>query len=1235
MPKPLFHTLCTTCQARLAVRDESAIGAILICPKCQSFVEVAPPPDWTPASPTSPSAERPGPSSSREPPSEAPVAAPGRPEDSARTSQSAGTDNPARAEPGAPPNRPGASQDSTRRDTSQQSAPAVAESSGQPTATPALADTVEDFPELERPVAERSERAQAAARVLPPPLPKSPPSDQPAEAGAAALAPLGSATAPLGGSGPLPPPSAWVSPAEALWRKWLILIMAPIVGLVLAGALVSMLLSGRQNPSPEEETVVKEAGATPAESPVEKPDKVSLPQRLDMRWIPDRTRFIFALRPMRLAAQPEVDRVGALAPAVPQAANGLLAHLGLEPQDVVRLYWSAVDLNDWAHEAVAVIELAEGLDAEALVADGQQTGLRLEGSAGRLLPGDAWPHPVVAIHARLLVTGEAGLLDDLAQRSESPLKSQPLRRLIDGIGPDFDAAVILDLAAARSAGWKLPVALLDVWPEGREPWRVLWEMPQGAAVALRMDDRVRSELALLCEAETAADKVLAAVEALLPAAQTAVAGQLGSLAAKVESGSLKAELANRYEALLSQAQAGLKAARVEATGEAVWVRVQWPRSFADLAEAGLRSRAAARAAWLEAARTADEVKQRRLLQGLGAYASAEGSWPPGAEGGRLFDPETRLSWIATTLPYLGHRDWHSQLEFGYDWNSPRNRMITRRPLEEAINPALGPAETEAGFPVTHYVGVAGVGEGAGKLPADDPRAGVFGFGRSTGLDDIPDGASNTLAILGVSKRLGAWGSGGDPTVRALTRPPYVNGPDGFGSGQPDGMLAGMVDGSVRFISKDVDPRVLELMATARGGEAFDLAMIEPRRAAVGPKPHGPGVDVPRPKPAPKPGTVPEPVAVEPVEIDVRERLKDRLAALELADVPLSEAIGLLESFSTLRITLDLEQMDLLGVRPDDPIRVKLTDVTVAEALEAVLARCGMVHVVEGDYVLATRPAAQREAIRTVRYDVSDLVAGEDEGPAERLAQLVVSLVVPHSWQAAGGKGAIQVLDDILVVQHTDLVHREVLRFLEKLRSARGMPSRSTMDPAEYALVSRATRAQARLDRPVTANFVRPTPLDEILSYLEQISETTLLVDWITLGKGGVPPNVQGVLSADGQPLREALRSLLQPLGLTYRVAHAGTLQITTRKAAGARLDLEFYRTSGLIDPDQPAGPLVEQIKSQVAGGSWSDAGGTGVIHADQASRCLLVLQTQSVHREIESCLARLRAEKGATRGDGG
>jgi hypothetical protein len=41
-----FTIQCTTCKARLIVKDESVIGDILACPKCHSMVQVVPPVGW-------------------------------------------------------------------------------------------------------------------------------------------------------------------------------------------------------------------------------------------------------------------------------------------------------------------------------------------------------------------------------------------------------------------------------------------------------------------------------------------------------------------------------------------------------------------------------------------------------------------------------------------------------------------------------------------------------------------------------------------------------------------------------------------------------------------------------------------------------------------------------------------------------------------------------------------------------------------------------------------------------------------------------------------------------------------------------------------------------------------------------------------------------------------------------------------------------------------------------------
>ncbi len=79
MNAPLFHIHCPTCEARLAVRNRELIGQILACPKCESMVQVNPPPNWEDreAPPSEADAGEPvSESSSREPADPPPSTAP-------------------------------------------------------------------------------------------------------------------------------------------------------------------------------------------------------------------------------------------------------------------------------------------------------------------------------------------------------------------------------------------------------------------------------------------------------------------------------------------------------------------------------------------------------------------------------------------------------------------------------------------------------------------------------------------------------------------------------------------------------------------------------------------------------------------------------------------------------------------------------------------------------------------------------------------------------------------------------------------------------------------------------------------------------------------------------------------------------------------------------------------------------------------------------------------------------
>jgi hypothetical protein len=111
-----------------------------------------------------------------------------------------------------------------------------------------------------------------------------------------------------------------------------------------------------------------------------------------------------------------------------------------------------------------------------------------------------------------------------------------------------------------------------------------------------------------------------------------------------------------------------------------------------------------------------------------------------------------------------------------------------------------------------------------------------------------------------------------------------------------------------------------------------------------------------------------------------------------------------------------------------------------------------------------------------------------------------------------------------------------------------------------------------------------------------------------------------------EPLSGALAKLLWPAGLGYRVVDSGTIEVTSRQAAAARLELEFYRVDDLVAGGLGSDDLIEEIKRRVAGGTWSDAGGPGIVRFDEPSSYLLVRQSQPVQGEIEELLDKLRRE---------
>ena len=1161
MEKAIFSIICTTCHARLAVRNAEHIGEVQECPKCGCLVLIDPPKGSVAVPPPLP---------------ETPKATVSKAEP---------------APPKADSKIPRAEPLKAKADAAKPKADA--KKKPEPPKLPVKADAV---PETDS-VALAAAFCPVSSGV--PPLP-------------AGFTPIES---------PEPPPivvgSTWYRVIHSLWGKWLLLGVSPVVGLAIVVG-VAAVLSRPSNPAavsngtPADPTAV----ATPPADQTPRPKQPST--GFDRRWLPDQAKMILDFRAARLAAQPQINKL--LSEADPwwrPSAGGVLRGLGLRLDQIHRLTWTSTDLSAWREQCVVVIELTAEQDAEKLLPEGEVVSLGPSPWTFRRVPKGPWPHPFAVIDSRTIVTGSEQLLRELIDRNETHFTSPPMERLLKVIPTEGDVTAMVDLGAARAAGWKLPVALLDVWPAGKSPWHIIWQSSEAVGWTLQGSDSLRSELAVVCEGETVAEKVRTAIDELVTAVKRALPRQIDSIRLSLEAGDITATTADQYKLLLDELLTALQAARWETTDGIVWTRLNWGHGPMALAEAALDSSQPIQADWLSAARSVDEANDRKLLKGLAGYAKAEGRYPPGAAGGALMPPETRLSWIATLLPYYGHADWHRRLEFGYSWNNAENQPITRQVLPEVVNPVFGPKMTEAGFPMTNYVGVAGVGEDAGRLSEKDPRAGMFGYSRTTRPEEIAKGAANTIAILGVTDKCGAWAAGGHATVRPLTKKPYINGPDGFGSGQPDGMIAGMADGSVRFLAKDTDPQVIEQLATIHGPASGELAKAEvkPVEPVVKPEP-------PKPEPKAKKAVV-EPVKPKPEprqpEVAVVAQLANPIPQIDLPGMPLSHVVELLTTIGGVPISFDPDAMEELDVTLSDPVTIKLAETTVGKALDAILAERKLAYVIDHGQVLITSPAEHRESLQKKRYTISDLVSSDARSIGE-LTELIERVITPDSWQRSGGRGTIESGDGVLVVNQTPSVHRRILVFCEKLRIARGKLPRSRVNVERFALSTRTDRAKAILDRPVTATFREATPLSEILAHLKKTTGAAILIDRPALSAAGTSDDVKATLRADKQPLGLALRQLLGPLRLAWRVVDGDVIQVTTAKAAEARLELEFYKVGSQLGKGTPDA-LVEHLKSRLPGASWSEAGGPGVIYFDQVSKCLIVLQSQPVQIALEALLA--------------
>jgi hypothetical protein len=241
----------------------------------------------------------------------------------------------------------------------------------------------------------------------------------------------------------------------------------------------------------------------------------------------------------------------------------------------------------------------------------------------------------------------------------------------------------------------------------------------------------------------------------------------------------------------------------------------------------------------------------RVGQAIQSYADAQGGELP--YGHRNKSPLS--GWVTLLLPYLGEEDLYREYRFDLDWYDPAQRAVVSRTLKFMQCPAAPAPErmitgtingVPFSVPAADYFAVSGITVDVVPevFPPSYPRFGAMPVDETLRFTDILDGLSTTLLVAEGAGRPEVWLAGratgkappNDKSTWSAWNGNFIRGysPDGtvmpgscavncsnnnaiYGF-HPGGAFGLLADGSVRFLSRDMDIYVMYALATRAGGE---------------------------------------------------------------------------------------------------------------------------------------------------------------------------------------------------------------------------------------------------------------------------------------------------------------------------------------------------------------------------------------------------------------------------------
>ncbi len=169
-----------------------------------------------------------------------------------------------------------------------------------------------------------------------------------------------------------------------------------------------------------------------------------------------------------------------------------------------------------------------------------------------------------------------------------------------------------------------------------------------------------------------------------------------------------------------------------------------------------------------------------------------------------------LSWRVAILPYIEQDALYKSFKQDEPWDSENNLKLAKT-LVEVYSLKNQTLRDTQGNCLTPYQALAGKGT-------------LFEEGKKLRFADVRDGTSNTLMFAEAKKQI-VWSKPDDIPFDPSKDLPMPN--TLFGGLFPGGFNAAFADGSVRFISDEIDTKTLKRLFTHSDGEVIDFNKLNP------------------------------------------------------------------------------------------------------------------------------------------------------------------------------------------------------------------------------------------------------------------------------------------------------------------------------------------------------------------------------------------------------------------------